>query len=309
MKDADFRLGRYRRALLGWLILFELMLQVFPASADDTVRLGFLQGSRREMSYADARTAFDLWAQEMGARFQVPVKVLYYQNIAEMRRDFLLDKINSVTADSLTLARNFGLDELASGYSVVMQGPWNLELRTDPGVTDGNNLIGKRVALPQGDLVADIFLETLCLRRHARPCTEVFTEIQRLPNNNQAVMRLFFGKADLALVPRYGYELAREMNPQLERKAGKVVAELPLESMFHAFFSARTDKELRTRTLRMIPTMHTYPRGRQLLDLFKMDHLVLAEPSELKFFLQLDEEYRDLKARQLNMLARKAGQK
>ena len=274
-----------------------LLLAALPTYAEDTVRLGFLQGSRREMSHTDVRAAFDLWAQEMGARFEVPFKVSYYQDINEMRQDFLLGKINGVTADALSLARNFRIDELAEGYSVIMQGSWNLELRTGKQVKDAGNLLGKRVAMLNNDATAELFLETLCLRDYAHPCAQVFTDVQKVATSSQAAMRLFFGNAELALVPRYGYELAREMNPQLDGKAGQVVSELPLSGMYYAFFSAKVDKEFRLRTLRMIPTMHTYPRGRQLLDLFKMDHLVIADPSELKLFQQMDREYRELKTR------------
>jgi ABC-type phosphate/phosphonate transport system substrate-binding protein len=283
-------------AMAVLLMLLSLLLPFPEAYAEETVRLGFLQGSRREMSHSDVRATFDLWAQEMGTRFQVPIKVFYYEDIREMRQDFLRGKINGITADALSLARNFRIDELAEGYSVIMQGSWNLELRTGKQMKDAGNLLGKRVVLLQNDSTAETFLETLCLRDYARAYAQVFSETQKVATSNQAAMRLFFGKADLALVPSYGYELAREMNPQLESKAGQVVAELPLTGMYYAFFSARVDKEFRRRTLRMIPTMHTYPRGRQLLDLFKMDHLVIAAPTELKPFLQLDKDYLELKA-------------
>lgn len=294
-----------KRRLACFAAVLLALLAALPTCAEDTVRLGFLQGARREMSHADVRTVFDLWSQEMGARFQVPIKVSYYEDIDEMRQDLLRGKINGVTADALSLTRAFRIDELADGYSVVMSGSWNLELRTGNQVKDAGNLLGKRVVMLENDATAELFLETLCLRNHARPCSQVFTEMQKVATSNLAAMRLFFGKADLALVPRYGYELAREMNPQLDAKAGQVVSELPLQGMYFAFFSARVDKEFRRRTLRMIPTMHTYPRGRQLLDLFKMDHLVLADPSELKPFLQLDQEYRELKAQ----TERKGGRK
>lgn len=294
-----------KRRLACFAAVLLALLAALPTCAEDNVRLGFLLGARREMSHADVRTVFDLWSQEMGARFQVSIKVLYYEDIDEMRQDFLRGKINGVTADALSLARAFRIDELAEGYSVVMSGSWNLELRTGNQVKDAGNLLGKRVVMLENDATAELFLETLCLRNHARPCAQVFAEIQKVATSNLAAMRLFFGKADLALVPRYGYELAREMNPQLDAKAGQVVAELSLAGMYYAFYSVKVDKEVRRRTLRMIPTMHTYPRGRQLLDLFKMDHLVLADPSELKSFLQLDQEYRELKAQVERKAARR----
>jgi hypothetical protein len=143
------------------------------------------------------------------------------------------------------------------------------------------------------------YLETVCLRQYGRECSKVFIEMQRLPTSNQAVMRLFFGKADLALVYRYGYELSRDMNPQLDKKTGQIVAEVPFTGMVYAFFSNKVDPVLRARAVKLIPSLHTYPRGRQLLDIFKMDHLEVANPQDPKPFLQLDQEWHDLKAQAL----------
>lgn len=281
---------------LACLLLAALLTQ--PVWAEESVRLGFLYSVRREMSRTDVRASFDLWVQELAASFQIPVKVTYYDDIEQMKQDFRQGRINGVTAEAMALTRNFRLDELAEGYSVAMPGGWNIQLLTakGAGIHGPQDLAGKRVALIEDDPVMEQYLETLCLRHHARPCQEVLGEIQRLPNNNQALMRLFFGKADAALLYRYGYELAREMNPQVARKVAGVVAELPLKGLYYAFYSAKVDKAFRQRTLRVIPTLHQYPRGRQLLDVFKMDHLDIAEPAELKPFLQLDRDYRELKA-------------
>ena len=288
----------HRQWLLGLASLIGLLVSA-GAWAEDLVSFGFYQAARAEMSRADVRTAFDLWAQELGERFQVRIKVRYFEDPALMHEAFLRDEINGVTADATTLARHFKPDELAEGYSVAMPGGFNLQLLAakDSAITGIKDLAGKRVTLTEGDGTAEMYLESLCLRQFGRDCRHVFAEVQRVPNNHQAIMRVFFGKADLALSYRYSLELAKEMNPQLDRKVGRVIAEMPISSMYYAFFGAKVDKDFRQRTLRMIPTLHTYPRGRQLLDLFKMDHLELAEPSELKPFIQLEKEVREMKAR------------
>ncbi len=276
-----------------------LLPSIAPAYASEEVRLGFLNAARKEMSRADVRTAFNLWSHELAAEFGISLNIQYYDDMARMRQDFLSGKINGVTADAMSLVQNFKLDELAEGYSIAMPGGVNLQLMTgnDSAIRNLDDLAGKSIAVIEGDKVAEIYLESLCLRRYQRECSRVFAKIQRVPNNNQAVMRLFFGKADLALVNRYGFELAREMNPQLNNKIGRVIDELPVTSMYYAFFSTKVDKALRTETLRPIPGMHLYPRGRQLLDLFKMDSMKLAEPVELKPFIKLEKEYRELRER------------
>lgn len=287
------------RSVVGLLIVLELLSVLFiaPAQADETVRLGFLNGIRRELSRAEVRTTLDLWAQELAAKFGVPVKVYYYDDIRDLRRDFLDLKINGINVDAMALARNFSPDELAEGYSVAMPGGWNLQLiaASDGPIQGLADLKGKRVALLQGDATSALFLERICLQQYKTDCRHVFSEMQTVPTDNQAVMRVYFGQADLVLVYHYGYKLSVEMNPQLKTRVGRVIAELPISSLYYAFFSPRVDPAFRQKTLRIVPTLHQYPRGRQLLDMFKMDHLELAQPSELAPFSQLAREVAELK--------------
>ncbi len=270
-----------------------------PAHAEDSVRLGTLSPTNREWSRAEVRSTFDLWVKELAARFQVPVTISYYEDIDELRRDFLSGKINGVNTEAMTLVRHFKQDELAEGFATVMKGGWDLKLYAGQNVTirDLADLAGKRIVLLDGGDIGDLYLETLCLRHHERPCKEVFADIQRASSNNQALMRVFFGKADLALVHGFGYDVSVEMNPQLAR-ALKLVVQYPLHSGYYAFFSPDTDKAFRQRTLKIVPTLHTYPRGRQLLDIFKMERLEITTPAELMPFLRLEQEYQSLKALQ-----------
>lgn len=268
--------------------------------AEEIVRMGFYQGSRREMSFTEVRDSFALWSEELAATFNVPIRVTFYDDIKLMRQAFDRDEINAVSADGMALARTFKLAELADGYSVAMPAGWDLMLlaRRDSGVKSMHDFSGKRLVMLDNDPAANIYMETLCLQYYARPCKQVFAEIQKQPTNNQAVMRLFFGKADVLLVYRYGYTLASEMNPQVTKNIGAVLQTLPLEAAYFAFFSSRVNKDFRNNALRFVPIMHTYPRGRQLMDMFKMDHLELASPQALLPYLQLDQRYRELQARQ-----------
>jgi len=289
------------------LVSLAMLLLAAPANAEETVRLGFLNGARHEMNSTDVRTAFGLWSRELGDEFKVPIQVSYYDDIALMREDFLLGKLNAVSADAMALASHFRLDELSGGYSTAISGDVNLQLLSAKDTPSSNldDLAGKRIVMIEGDTISEVYLESICLRHYRRDCAHVFSGIQRVPNNNQAVMRLFFGKADLALVNRYGYELATEMNPQLGSKIGHVLAEFPIASLYYAFFSVNVDQALRSHALDAIPRMHLHPRGRQILDIFKIDHLVLADPLELKPLIKLDHDYRELRAKHMSKGGRK----
>lgn len=288
-----------RRIGIGLLALV-LALPVAPVVAnpiEETVHMGSYSGARREWSRAEVRSTFDLWAQELASRFQIPVSIAHYDDPQLLRRDFLSGKINSVNTDALTFVRDYKPDELAEGYATIMKGGWDLMLfagRDVPakGLAD---LAGKRIVLLEENTTGDLYLETLCLRHHQRACRDVFADMQRVNTSNQALMRVFFGKADLALVFGYGHAVAVEMNPQLGRHLRKL-AEYPLRSLFFAFYSTKVDKALRHRTVHITPTLHTYPRGRQLLDIFKIDHLEMATPADLQPVIDLERDYQALRA-------------
>ncbi len=291
---------RAMRRVIACLLALILPLPVAPVAAnpiEETVRMGSYSGARREWSRAEVHSTFDLWAQELASRFQIPVSIAHYDDPQDIRRDFLAGKINSVNTDAITFVRLFKPEELADGYATIMKGGWDLMLFAGRDVPAQSlaDLAGKRIVLLEENTAGDLYLETLCLRHHQRACRDVFAEIQRVNTSNQALMRVFFGKSDLALVYGYGHALAVEMNPQLGRHLRKL-AEYPLRSLFFAFYNTKVDKALRQRTVRITPTLHTYPRGRQLLDIFKIDHLEIATPADLQPVIDLEKDYQSLRA-------------
>lgn len=289
---------RWLRAVVGCLLVGGWPL-VLPAQPPEVVNMGFYPGVNRDMSVTGLRVAFNLWSQELASTFQTQVNVQFFEDMAAMRQAFDRGEINAVSASGLSLARYFDPAELASGYAVAMPGGGNLVLLAGKSSTAKTlaDLKGLRIAVAHDEGMLDTYLETLCMQAHRLRCAQVFAEMQDMPSSNQALMRLYFGKADLALVYRYGYELARELNPQIEARVGRVVNELPLEGgTFFSFFSKTVNPAYRDRMLALVPKLHTYPRGRQLLDMLKMDHLEVVKPEALRTFVQVDQRYRALNA-------------
>lgn len=289
------QIGVFRALLRALVLVLAWGGTGWPAQAmdngEDRILLGLYAGSRREWTRTEVRATFDLWAQELTAKFQIPVTFIHYDDPARMRQDFLDGRIHGINTGALRIVRDYRPEELAEGYATLMKGGWNLMLFAGRSVPARGpaDLAGKRLVMLEEDSLGEVYLETLCLRHHRQPCRDILANIQRVTTNNQALMRVFFGKADLALVHGYGYTVAVEMNPQLDKSLRKL-AEYPIRSQHLAFYSARVDKGVRDSTLRVVPTLHTYPRGRQLLDIFKIDRLEKATTADLQSVLELERE-------------------
>lgn len=289
-----------RRDLLG-LCLALLARPALTAAAvsappgGESARLGMYMKIARDLNRADARTALEVWAEELTRKFQVPSEVTFYADIATLCRDFEVGRVNMVIADAMTFVRHFKSEELADGFTTKLHSDASLLLLARAG-TAKPDLTGKRVAKITNDDISATYLETLCLRQHGRACQDLPITVVPVSNNHQAMTRLLFNQVDMALVNRHGYELATELNPQLAH-AGQVVNELAFDTQYFGFFSARVDPAFRRFALRSIPTTHQEVRGRQMLDVFKVEQVALADPTALQPFYQLEKEYRDLKAR------------
>lgn len=284
-----------RHAYAMLFLLFNLLATGPAPAADEVVRIGFNVKITRDLNRADVQAALSLWAEELSSKFDVPTESLFYDDMAVLRHDFDLGKVNFVIAAGMDFARYFKQNELAEGFRGALQQDHTLLLLThrDAGIDDLKKLQGKRISLLKGDELSEVYLETLCLRHFQRPCAKVFNGIEMVANSNQLILRLVFGKADAVLSKRNGFETARELNPQVGRVAMELTR-FPLKSSYYGLFNSRINPKMRKHTLERIPNMHQDVRGRQVLEIFKLDRLELVGSDELRPFYELLSEYEAL---------------
>jgi len=280
-------------------LLSVLILLVLPtmAFAQDVARMGFNVRIARDLNRSDVQAALGLWADELSKAYGVPTETEFYDDMASMRRDFDQGKINFVIAASMDFARHFKLNELAEGFRGELINDHTLLLlaHKEARIADVRALAGKRIALLAGDELSDVYLETVCLRHYQRPCKHVFSSIEAVANSNQLMMKLFFRKVDLVLSKLNGYETARELNPQIGLTTQEITR-FPLKSSYYGLYSRKVSPEFRQRSLRQVPTMHKAVRGRQVLEVFKVDRLVLVSEQELQPVYDLLDDYEALRA-------------
>lgn len=287
----------------SWLALLLWAIAAAPVAqaAEEVVRLGFYVKVTRDLSRAEVQSSLEFWADELGGKFNVPTQVRFYDDMRTLRRDFDRGLVNFVITSSMDFVRHFRIEELAEGFVGTLQVDHTLQLaaRADSDIRDLAQMSGKRIALLKDDELSEVYLETLCLRQHRRACKDVFASMEPIETSNKLALRLFFGKTDLILTRRNGMEVAKEMNPQIG-KATRLVRQFPVKSSYYGFFSRRVDKSFRDRALQHLPTMHTSPRGRQVLEVFHVDRLELAPETDLLPFVRLNQEHASLLAEVAN---------
>lgn len=280
------------RILLA-LLLAAWISTGWAAPTGETARLGLYMKIARDLNRPAVLAALEVWTDELTRKFNVPAEVHFYSDVEALRHDFDSGKVNFVIADAMSFVGHFRPEDLAEGFAAKLNTDASLLLLAQPALGGRADLAGKRVAVVWDDDISLTYLDTLCLRQHGNRCDKVVAAIVPVANNHLAITKLFFKQVDMALVNRHGFDTAVELNPQLAG-AGDVVSNLTFMTQYFGFFSSRVDPAFRHRALEAVPTLHLGPRGRQLMNVFRADRLVLADPSVLIPFYNLEHEHQAL---------------
>jgi ABC-type phosphate/phosphonate transport system substrate-binding protein len=264
----------------------------------ETLRIAVHMGALRDASRADVEVSLKLWSEEMAKVLEVPAEMRLYTSLVELSSDMKDGRANFVIADGVNLLRHFEPEELVDGFGGRGHTEDNLVLlvRKAAGIRSMKDLAGQRVVLLSGNEISDLWLETACLRALRQSCRQAALTISKENRSAQQVLKLFFSKADAALVRGYAYELAVELNPQI-RDQVQVIERIPIYPGALGLFSSRISLPFREYVIGKIPTLQNYPRGRQIMEVLQAERIDRLPRTVLEPIRQLMYEHATLSAR------------
>lgn len=290
-----------KRAVIVWLLsLLGLLASAVTAAppTGEALRVGVHLGALRDSSRADIEVSLKVWAEELMRSLDVPAEVLYFPAMPEIRQGFESGRINFVIADGLDLLHYFAPGDLADGFGGLSPNEDILLLLTRKGaaIRHPGDLIGKRILLLSNNAISDLWLDTYCLRHFKKSCASAGLVVAKENRSRQQVLKLFFDKADAALVRGYAYDLALELNPQI-RERTQVLERIPLYPGALGLFGRRVSPAFREYVIAKVPQLHDQPRGRQLLEVMQTERVGRVAHSLLDPIRDLVREYDALSRR------------
>lgn len=285
------------------LSLLVLMFATKSVRANDesmpqlTLRTGFLLSSFPEVSLEDMKIALPFWVEEVGRQVNIPSSIYIYQDSAQMRSDFDLDKINFIVASPMVFVQEFDLANLVDGYKVVWSGISADELlvvtHQDSGINTIAEVKNRDLMLLKNEPVSVMYADVLALKNFGKRSKDVYHSINFAQKSNRLIYQLFFKKTDVIFIYKIMYDLAIELNPQIGKKT-KVIATLPEIPRALGFFHRKVDPDFREKVISEVEQLYTHPRGQQLLELFQADKTIRSQVSDLKTTQQLNQQHRKL---------------
>jgi hypothetical protein len=287
--------------LLQVALLCMVLSNTWAASEAKTlppIKVGGSAESLHDSSVTDAEIAFRLIFNELLSKADESFTVKIFNNDKTMDEHFKEGKIHAIFTSSLHFLE---LDDLIhpTGRYVVQYGPslkqryLILVRRSAKKALTLADLRGGKLSVGIGHLLGKRFLDVTLLQQKLPISEHFFSEIDMTNRVNTAVVDLYFGKVDVALVPEYNYAMARELNPQI----GEAITILAKsEPMVYQLVGMRYDFP-QQRLNRIEPhILEQYPskRFRTLLETFHITHFYRVTEDTLKEVKALNERYQTL---------------
>ncbi len=276
--------------------VLSFFISFFYASADKTVTLAYFKSSIKDVSAKDSKISLEIWVRELGKKIGLKVEPVYYGKIEEFKRDFENKKIDLAIASPLTFIKDMNTSLLTDGFygggKDTMQ--MCIVAKNDPKIKSLKDLRNKRIAVLTNDDIAVLYLDEFLLRNFHKSTKNYFKKIIEVKKRSQGILKIFFDKADAAIVTKGAYLTAVELNPQIKKRV-KILKEYNLNLSSPAYFRKDLDKNTIEKVKKAVFNLNTYPKGKQILTIFKISKMVPCSVTKLKEMKKIYESYLKLK--------------
>ncbi|HOP41698.1 MAG TPA: PhnD/SsuA/transferrin family substrate-binding protein, partial [Geobacteraceae bacterium] len=273
------------------------------SSMPKVLRVGFSSNIFTDVDTRDAQVAMELWARELARGAGINhAKV----TILNSRKD-LISAVRSESIDIVTIPAMEYLDirnslPLIPAFVAINHVGRARELILLVSRNSGNKKIrdlrGKTIdLLPEANYKPlHIWLELVLLNGGNGTPLSFFDKINIVSSASQAIMRVFFGKTDAAIVNRGAFDIALTLNPQLKKQL-LVIAESRSLIGDISCIPASINPKLRHAMENAAAHLHENTTGKQMIALFHIDRVIPFDSSYISGLEELLSERDKLKGK------------
>ncbi|MEW8252652.1 MAG: PhnD/SsuA/transferrin family substrate-binding protein [Candidatus Thiodiazotropha sp.] len=284
---------------LTWLIGLVLSVSV-SADADErkTIRVGGSAESTYDIRIADLEILISLLFNETYRNDNYQLKVKIYERDEMLEGQLASGKLDATFMNPIFYLENIGYLNDNFTYAVQhgssIKPKYVLLVRRDSGINSLEGLRDKKLIVPSGHMVGQRFLDVELLRAGMPVAAESFSEIRYTSETNAAIINLFFGQVDAALVTDFSYEVESELNRQIPKSLQIIRTSQPL---IHMVIGIRKGfpPHLVEKYLPFAESLKKFPRLRYLKKTFRFAGVKKITNDDLLTLVNLNKEYAQLK--------------
>jgi hypothetical protein len=163
-------------------------------------------------------------------------------------------------------------------------------------ITKLEDLQGLSISIPSGYYLGKNYLDLELMKRGLPKSEDYFTHINEVQDINSAIVDLFFGKTDCALVTDTAFKLASEMNKQISMNLEVLLSSTEMISQVLAM-NKNISLDIIQQIDNYIVNAHEIQRIKALLSLFRAKKFVKVKKSHIQSSRKLFLEYQAMNKR------------
>lgn len=286
----------FRKVFSNWFLLSLCSilpwLSISAPAQDDGQRfsIGFSRSLFTNVNENDAKASIKAWAQTVARERNIKADPTAYlfsnvEEMAEALKKGAADAMGVVFKEYVSISRVVETDHV---FLTRMAGrvyeEYVLLAQDDSGIGSLDGLMKGHLIFHDSPRTSLAFqwLEWIVKKQNLeKNVTDHFGAIKHVEKLTDAVLPLFFGKADMCLVTQTGFSTMVELNPQIGRKLRVIAKSAPLVPALLCFRKdyASSQKEI---ILTALKELHRSSAGQQVLTIFQAEALVEVDSTMLE---------------------------
>jgi len=253
------------------------------------VGIGYPSNFFNDVDQRDAQVALELWTEQVSTSMGTPLspRSFFYDSLPDLVTAFREHEIEVATmgvVDFLEARSLVSIEPFLVAESNGQAGDrFLLVCHRKKKIESIRQMRGFRLAIETGRVsnpLPLLWLDTLLMENDLGSKESFFSELPRIGKSSKVVLPVFFERTDACLVTERGFESITEMNPQVGEEL-VIISRSP--RLVRALTVIRTDCDQRIRkTFREgALQLDRYPKGRQILTIFRQSRIVAFRPEHL----------------------------
>lgn len=276
-------------AFIRFLLLLSIIVMVNCAYAEDKINIAYLKEGLKDLNKAEKLIALQMWSEDVARINHVPAEIRSYDSMSELLSDIQLKQIHFAlmnTGNYLMYQKQL-LPFLSSDIYATLRTEEIYEsfivlVNKKSSINALDDLKNKRFSIVEDYIIQHRYLEYLTKNINRQSPAQYFKLLKTRPSENQALLDVFFGVSDGCIVAQHFYKMAIELNPTLADQLNVIINSGPvfIPAILIAF---NYDTEnIREKFGKNLLDAQFTARGREILDLFKINRIVRVDAEQLK---------------------------